>query len=682
MSRTLRTDEKFARVRSAPLATAALVGFLAAYLTAMWILRGDRVAGWELLGAAHAKVLLAEQGNFGALRELWLNSRNFQYWTPISSVLYGFVPGWLSHAFPWLYWAQVFNLVVAIGAFLLAGRLPIHAGILWAAIAASPTLLIHFIVGYPYISGALPYILALLLMFGTRLRPAGAGLVWEALGWLAVLELSFHCYEVGKTVFVVPVIGSLTLRDVSPRRRLLWMAAGGALASATVAVGGAIIGQGTSELGDKLARLPNAAGLVGRQLFVDWYIDGPALAGLGVVCSLFVRRDAAFWRLGFLAQLGFMLLGSLQFADFTFMRPRRALLFLTWSAFLVAWAWRDLSASRGKRTIVLALLVMGQAITVYTGWRFYLDRPPRLSLPYTHSQADFVLDTPLLEDIRTIQTLIDSGDEEHFFFYGYTAFPENTTDPEAIPERLYLQLPDSEFRSRVHFVDERHCRYSCVPSVREAEARPLLRKASSPFYVHSYRVDYGRNPRGRFLGNSSFIPMAKLEGETFETLRVEKYRASRFVRIESEDEARAADLATERGVCLWETRASPAQMLIHGGPDRIKQGPPTVLQLPLALRPERPTAYYLEAIVDNIGETMTVFEATFDDEFVLLINDQAILDLQHMRPQARRTVRVLLPGGRNFVQGYLVNRLGAGVLELEARGIGGEPLAWFCDPRQ
>ena len=667
---------------------AALVAFLVTYLAALWLLRGDHVAGWELLGPAHGKALVHERGAVGGLVEFWRTSRHFQYWSPINSVPYGFVPGWLSSVVPWLYWAQVCNLVLALVAFLLVSLLPLHRTILWATLAASPTLLSHLIVGYPYSSGSLLYASALLLVWVSRGRRAGLALMWEGAAWLAILELSLHCYELGRTFFVVPALAAVTLSGVAWPRRVLWLAVAVGVTWSALAFGGSGVESITREPLEKLARIPGGAWFLARQLFADWSLDGPALVTLSLLCAVWIRRDRAFWRLGLLAQLGLLLLGAVQFeAVEGFLRPRRALIFLSWSAWMVAWTWQDLEHRRWKQAVVLFLIVLGQGSAVYTTLRFQRERRPELSLPYTHSQVDFLLDAELLDDARRLRQLIELGDERHFIFYGYSSFPENTTDPQAILERLYLQMPDATFRTRVVFVDRVPCRYSCVPHASEGDIPTLLAESAEPFHVHVYREHvyrggYDRNVTGRFLGASVVQPLATPRLRRFESFVVSEYRATDVVRVDPHGGSLPDAAAPgEPGLCSWkQPEALPVRALIGKSLGEKTRGESRTFAQPLLLEPSEPVLYHFGGFVNN-PETRPLrisIEAAVDDELLLLINGQTVIDLQGYRGEQPTQVSVLLPRGLNELQGYYSNLSGIGVLRLDTRLEDGRPLAWSC----
>jgi hypothetical protein len=53
--------------------------------------------------------------------------------------------------------------------------------------------------------------------------------------------------------------------------------------------------------------------------------------------------------------------------------------------------------------------------------------------------------------------------------YNFRAYPENTTNPQALLERLYLRLGHARFVEDVHVFGNQSCRYSCLPIVRLTE---------------------------------------------------------------------------------------------------------------------------------------------------------------------------------------------------------------------
>lgn len=70
----------------------------------LWWCRGSYVTGWETLGPAKAKLEIGEQGYLTDLLAFWRASREFFYWNPTNSVIFGYLPGLLTYLRPGLFW--------------------------------------------------------------------------------------------------------------------------------------------------------------------------------------------------------------------------------------------------------------------------------------------------------------------------------------------------------------------------------------------------------------------------------------------------------------------------------------------------------------------------------------------------------------------------------------------------
>ena len=84
-------------------------------------------------------------------------------------------------------------------------------------------LLSHLVEGYPWVSAFLPHALALWITTSPVLRRRPLVTLLSA---LLVNELSWHVYELGKTVAVVFLAGTVLLRGVPLSTRAAWLVAG------------------------------------------------------------------------------------------------------------------------------------------------------------------------------------------------------------------------------------------------------------------------------------------------------------------------------------------------------------------------------------------------------------------------------------------------------------------------
>src|SRR5262249_13741483 len=188
--------------------------------------RGPYVSGWALVAPTQGHLLASTRTAWGAVREVFYQNRHF--WLPFSvySAPYSLIPGYLGRLWPWEYWVHVLVFVtfcVTLWTILRGAGLPLRAaGILLLGWGASPMLLSHAVEGYPWASAFLPHALALWITTSPSLRRRPLLTLVSA---LLVNELSWHVYELGKTVSVVFLAATVLLRDVRRTTRAAWLAA-------------------------------------------------------------------------------------------------------------------------------------------------------------------------------------------------------------------------------------------------------------------------------------------------------------------------------------------------------------------------------------------------------------------------------------------------------------------------
>jgi hypothetical protein len=458
---------------TAPVATRVDRAVLPVALAVLAVSLAVRVAyrsyfycGWEILGPAKGQFLLATRPFGDVVREIVWSTRHFQYWIPVSSVLYTLLPGGLGRVLPWEYWAHLLTFVTTGLAFVVLARAlrldRVTTGYLLLAVAGSPALLSHAVEGYPYANGFLPHGLALWITQSERCRRRW--LLSVVLG-LLVLELSWHLYEMGRTNAAVFLAGAAFISAAPLATRLAWAALGGLQTwmvfsiEAHTTAGGVVFGV-----------LSNTAALVGQAgyavvdaMFLGGAMDVPILFLLGLVGLAFIRREATFFRCIYLAQfLPLVLLAMISVGE---LRTRRFLL-LDWYGLMVLGLWlHDLrSSERAVRQTILGFLALGVVLQLVNLWSFTrpgIEAGDR-SLPYTVSLADFAIRPPLIRTAHQLAGAVEGG-ARLVLVYDFHAYPENTTDPQALLERLYLRLGHERFVERIHVFSDLPCRYSCLP---------------------------------------------------------------------------------------------------------------------------------------------------------------------------------------------------------------------------
>lgn len=198
----------------------------------LWWCRGSYVMGWETLGPAKAKLDIDEQGIWRAC-SLFGARRASSFTGTLRTVSFSVTAGSAD-----LYEPE--SLLGAMRAIRSRGifctrRAESRFWLFFAACLSSLPLIAFSIVGYPYLSGFFPYAVAFMLVFSahdhfgrfgrfvgfrsTALLTFG----FEPLAWTAVCELAMHCYELGKTSFLIPLFAVLAVPGVTRTRRSLWV---------------------------------------------------------------------------------------------------------------------------------------------------------------------------------------------------------------------------------------------------------------------------------------------------------------------------------------------------------------------------------------------------------------------------------------------------------------------------
>jgi TusA-related sulfurtransferase len=451
--------------------------------------RGTWVPGWDYLLTVEGQYLLVTRGLVGALAEMLVKVRTF--WLPPAaySIPYGLVPGVLSSWWPSLFWqpATVFVawlatltcLLVATGWRVRSPRGWTVALLCWGS---SPALLSYSVEGYPWGSGMLPHALALAMALSARPWRWWATL----LALIAVWELPWHGYEIGKTVGITLLLCAVLAPGVGIARRLAWALT--AISSIVavwliwpshnmIALDHGNVGTGVGLLHafnavpGGLTRLAHA--LVGWKSLIL-----PALAAAGILALPWtgIRRNAlaACW----LVQVVLIVLLSAAGTDAdSLLRPRRFQAVDVMSIALV------LAAMRGGPTVLraslLTLLLTANAWTVVDGIRFartpYVFNP--FSLPGVES-ADGVgtIDPPSIQWAERLLARAHA-DERLLVLHGQTCPMEGFTNPVAVLERLYILLGHDVFRERVVAVamPDAWARYVTLPVVDVHTAIDTLR---------------------------------------------------------------------------------------------------------------------------------------------------------------------------------------------------------------
>src|SRR5262245_10509174 len=441
--------------------------------------RGSNMPGWDLLLTVEGQYLLATHGLWGALRETFIQVRTF--WLPPSaySLPYGLIPGALASWWQGFFWQPVvvFAAWLSTLALLLRAtgwRLSSREG--WAiallAWGASPALLSYSVEGYPWGGGMLPHALALAL----ALADPPWGWLTTLLALVALWELPWHGYELGKTAGLTLLVCALLAPRLGIVRRLAFALVGIsefyaatwlwpshnmiALEQGNVGTGVGIF-HAVSVLPDGVTRLASA--LLGTHPLIF-----PTLAVSGAVALIWSGKRARV--LGPVWALQLFLVLLLAAAGTNLLRARR---FQGVETLALAGMLAGLPrAPRAARRALLAVLIAGNVWTLVDGVRFATATLPTpvYSLPGVES-ADGVgtLDLAANAWAESLAARAQAG-ERLVLLHGQVCPSEYLTNPVGVLERLYLRLGHQRFRERVVAIASARPTYVTVPVVDLREA--------------------------------------------------------------------------------------------------------------------------------------------------------------------------------------------------------------------
>jgi len=469
-------------------------------IACFFLLRGEGLAGYELIGTAVGASELSARGILSGAASLWERSGNFQWWNVSHSFLFTFFPGILENLFAWELWPCVWVAVVSVLALLLTSRgLGVSFLVLGAALSASLSFPSYFVIGYPYISGFFPYAAALVAILRFRSVPIAPRIfVVEILAVLAIHELSFHCYEMGKTFGVVFLAAGVLLESVPSARRFIWCTLGAFSLFHVGSIGGNNFGYVAAFGAKDLTRIPEALLSVAHSLFISMDADWPLLLIFASVLSYFLRKDRAFWAMLIAVQLGLLTVGAMQSGTNLFpmgyLVPRRMLLLSFLCALIVATWWKQADGRRSRDIAASLLALMGVGASLHS-LHWWNENRVVTTLPYVSPKIDFRIDRSLIADVS--QILFDLRRDstlERVFLYDFNLQSENMGDPQALPERLLLSLGVETFQEKIRFLMTRKCRFWCLPEevarTPSVWAEQTLRQGSDfVLYVHNDRLD-------------------------------------------------------------------------------------------------------------------------------------------------------------------------------------------------
>ena len=430
--------------------------FLVISLALRIFIRGHYYPGWDLMGSGHGYFTLSNAPFFKAVVQFWVDSRDFFYWNHSNSLVYTLITGGLNFVIHWQYWAHALTFLLWLATLLtifVSTKCPTSK--LWILILgwlASPNLLAFSIAGYPYILGALPFVLGLALLKSHwwRTQP-----MMFLLGSLLVCELSWHLYETGKMVWVLFVACAFLFRGLGLFNRLSLLIASGIQLAQLRRFSGSNIDFFSNLKNFKIDQYFEIPPTFVSEM-VQGHIWTPFLffAAISVLLASDRRRIVDILMFG----IGFGLMAMLFLKGPYEWRGRRFLTSDILFLLVIVRGFRDQARNiadgpklfRHAYTFAIVSLIFGSLFQLYQLFIFtkvpFRDRPT--SLPGYYSQSDYGvyydgIDVAnwILERVADNQTVI--------WLYNLDSYPENNTDPASLLERVYLTMGDKKFKERV-----------------------------------------------------------------------------------------------------------------------------------------------------------------------------------------------------------------------------------------
>jgi hypothetical protein len=469
--------------------------------------RGDYFMGWDVIAAAEGHYLASTRSFTAAVGEVFYQSRHHWNAFPQFTLPFTLIPGYLARVWPWEFWPHVLTFsvwVISLAVVLRVAQLPLReAGVVLLAWGASPPLLSLSVTGMPWASAFLPHALALWITTSTFFRRR---MLVTLVACAFVTELSWHVYELGKTVGGVFLAATVLCRRVPLVTRAIWAAAGVYQLreafllhrSANVSVFAFQRGSTWEVVRPSLEAAIQALRTVGESYFVTRELDLPILLGLAIVSLLFLRRERWLLLVTFLAQVGLVALLAMYGPHL--LRPRRAVLVGSYGIVVIACLWRQ--AGPWLRRALAAVLIAGnvwQGVDLYQFVRVpFPNQGAGFTLPYMQSNDGIgLVGFAEVDWLRELRQRVDS-EERLLMLYNYGCYTENLTNPIGVLERLYVSLGHDEFLRTVYVFGKEPCRYNCLPIHPPAEFGPFLDgvRPEGPMPLTLLGVHYYRNCEG------------------------------------------------------------------------------------------------------------------------------------------------------------------------------------------
>jgi hypothetical protein len=467
--------------------------------------RGVYYPGWDVLGAAQGLYLVSTH----TLGEIWEFYRTHRYSTVTAWNVYGLpialLPGWLASLWPCEWWPHIVTFVLNLCMLGLIGRALALRGAEWTIVllawGASGALLSYSVAGFAYITGFLPYAVALWIVL--RLQQHW---LWTLVLAALVTELSWHGQELGRTVFVVFLAAGFLLAGVPWKTRGVWLLAGGwqclnALLHPTF---NTARHAELSLSGDLFSRL---AALGMRILTGE--VDVPILFATGLASALLIRRHRWFWRALLGTHVGLIVALALNDGPTLGVAgvwPRRTLVLLFLCLSLTAAYFKETP----RRWVLVGVLLIGNVwqLALTVSWsRQPLDRREAdFTLPFTATTLDYMVPFSVVDWERGILDSIEAG-KRVVLVYNLSSWQENATNPAAVLERLYLSLGHERFQESVFVFGSQTVRWNTFPVRPLEDLEVFVEELTDPESFLGYHHPHPRD-KERFRNEAARIRAA------------------------------------------------------------------------------------------------------------------------------------------------------------------------------
>ena len=509
------------------------LAFISPLIAVLWrvIYRGYYYPGWEVIGPSAGLLVINELGIIGAIKSFFYITRHCDY-CGLQGIIYSFIPGIFAMVFPWEYWSHTFNFIMFTLSFWLCGVSFQLKGKEWGYLAlilgSSATLMTYSISGSHYVSGIVPHSLALLVLLHPYFKKHP--IISFFLGLLAI-EISWHGFPLGKTIFITFLLGAFLQNNTLKRRTILFI-----LGCFSVAL---IYFNNVGRVENKLMSFDN---LIGIENLLDiikhaFSLDLITIPLLGLLSLPFLKKNRLFFAGILLSQWALVIL--LGFYGVIHLRARRFIMVDFYSVVLILAILKERLPQLNKTTInsFIAILILGNLYQFYNLYNFTRTdiQQQKFALPFTESKVDFHI-RPVYEDAaQEIYNLVKK-DKKIIMIYNSHVYAENNTNPEALPERLYLKLGHKKFTESIFIFYDKKIKYTKLLGMRSptkpfSELNSFIDNINN---IQDYVVLKHPEERGKFKTDTNIIMTALTT--KFKLVEQEKIPPFIFYKIFPHDE--------------------------------------------------------------------------------------------------------------------------------------------------